>query len=189
MAPSIVPSLDDDPGTESNLTVSTSLASDVVNGYDLLVEGADGGLVQQQPEQTRPRAVFECAFRFLSCRYWSEDEEEWKTHCLSHFRGASPPHRVSCPLCNMTFSSEVPKLAWEDRMDHVAAHHRAHDMPGAGVGPDFELYQHLWRKGIITGAELKELVARHVLHQEPQSYSVIQGPTTEERRNRRRAHR
>ena len=147
LAESDVPSIARSFATERSSSVNTSRASDIPR-LRLLVDDDDGTLILDI------RPLFECAFWFLNCQYSSEDEDEWRTHCLFHLRGHPPPKSISCPLCTFTFSSEDPNLAWNVRSDHVAGHHRSAQSV-VHARPDFQLFQHLWRKRIVTDAELK----------------------------------
>jgi hypothetical protein len=152
--------------TPTETSISTSLASYFPPGVPLLEENPSlGGVLERTLHTTlQSPPIFECAFWFLNCSYASADEEEWKTHCLSHFRGEEPPRSVTCPLCDdFSFScgdskGETGWYAWEMRMQHVALHHHSR---GVGVRrtsrPEFKLYQHLWMKRLIDDQDLKEL--------------------------------
>lgn len=106
--------------------------------------------------QTPRAAPFECAFFFLSCGYSSDNFDEWKTHCMSHFRGNRPPKDISCPLCPFHGTFRDGYEAWDTRLNHVAQHHLSgHSL--AASRPDFDLYRFLWRKEIIGDVDHKEL--------------------------------
>ena len=125
---------------------------------------------------------FPCTFNFLNCTDSFADEEQWKTHCLSHFHLKPPPKSVLCPFCHdfeQTFND--PYAAWEARMHHIASHYRAgYALPRSR--PDFKLFRHLWQKNIISDADLKELEGNYYLQREPEAYVVT---THQERRNER----
>jgi len=167
-APSL--SLDGSTVPSSRYSVGTSLAS-AASGYPLL--DLETGFVVVSPS-----VKLECAFWFLGCGYSAEpdDTEEWKTHCLSHFRGSPPPRTVVCPLCGefegSTFNDGYE--AWDARMDHVAFHHD-NGYSLAASRPDFKLFQYLWKKKIISNAELKELKGNTHLSHPNRIYTVSSG--------------
>ena len=101
-APSLLYSFSDATPTETS--VSTCLASNFV-GVPLL-EDINGSVLQRPHIETKT-PIFECSFWFLSGSYISCDQEEWKTHCISHFRAEDPPKTVDCPLCeDFTYTSD-----------------------------------------------------------------------------------
>ncbi|PVI06688.1 hypothetical protein DM02DRAFT_496124, partial [Periconia macrospinosa] len=154
--------------TPTETSISTGLASQFT-GMPLLEEV--NGILERRPNPYR-RPIYECAFWFLSCSYASDDEEEWKTHCLSHFRGQEPPRSVQCPLCDEFHGTwEDGRTAWDARMEHIA---RAHTTMGETLKtsrPDFHLFTHLWQKRIIGDQDLKELKGgNHNLTRPPTNY-------------------
>ncbi|KAJ5133185.1 hypothetical protein N7526_004550 [Penicillium atrosanguineum] len=50
-------------------------------------------------EQTR---MYVCLFHMLDCHDSFDDESEWRTHVVSHFRTHPPPSTARCPLCPNT---------------------------------------------------------------------------------------
>ena len=125
---------------------------------------------------------FPCTFSFLKCAAEFADEEQWRTHCLSHFHLNPPPKSVLCPFChNFDQTFNDPYAAWEARMHHIASHYRA----GCALPrsrPDFDLFRYLWQKDIISHADLKELEGNFYLQKQPEAYVVT---THQERRNER----
>ncbi|KAF1929387.1 uncharacterized protein M421DRAFT_61023 [Didymella exigua CBS 183.55] len=151
--------------------VSTSIV-DQCAGYPLLDEGADGVLLLPDLEVNSPQ--YECAFWFLSCDFLSRDESEWKTHCLSHFRGKAPPRSVQCPLCDWCRSCDDDGLvAWSCRMQHLSDAHLIFGQTLRTSRPDFYLFEYLWQQRIIGEADLKELRGgNHNLNQAPANFVV-----------------
>ncbi|KAF2792055.1 hypothetical protein K505DRAFT_279517 [Melanomma pulvis-pyrius CBS 109.77] len=135
-------------------SISTGLASRF-SGVPLLEE--TDGILERRPNTTRTRAVYECAFWFLSCSYISYDQEEWRTHCISHFRGEEPPQSVQCPLCDQfNYTCNNGWTSWNYRMDHMSQHHLVGETLRTSR-PDFHLFQYLWQKRLIDDGDLKEL--------------------------------
>ena len=172
--------------TESS--VSTGIV-DQCAGYPLLVEDVDGVLLQPDLEVYTPD--FGCVFWFLNCEYISRDEEEWKTHCLSHFYGEDPPRSVSCPLCDWEISLDRGTEAWASKMQHLADKHFRYGQNLSASRPDFHLYTHLWQKRLIDDQDLKELKGgNHNLTREPSNFVRMYGPQSrrdrDERNGRRR---
>lgn len=159
--------------TPTETSISTGLASRF-SGVPLLEEN-NGVLEQRQNDIRSP--VFECCFWFLNCSYLSLDEEEWRTHCLSHFRGEEPPKSVKCPLCeDFEYTNLDGWHSWDRRMDHVAYHHSVLGETLRTSRPDFHLFQHLWQKRLIDDADLKELKGgNHNLTRQPNNFTVTNG--------------
>jgi len=175
------PSLLYSEATPTESSVSTGLASRL-SGFQLLEEV--DGVLELRPNLRSP--VYECAFWFLSCSYISQDREEWRTHCASHFRGEEPPKSVQCPLCGQFKATYGDgRDAWNARMEHVAWHHELGQTLKTSR-PDFHLFQHLWQKRLIDDADLKELKGgNHNLTRAPQPFVTTNGRG---RPGRREAH-
>lgn len=158
--------------TPTETSISTGLASHFT-GVPLLEE--NNGVLELPPRQARA-PLYECAFWFLSCRYISENRDEWLTHCESHFRGEEPPRTVQCPLCEWIATSSDGHMSWSARMQHLAT---AHTMLGQTLRtsrPDFELFHHLWRKRLIDDQDWKELAAgNHNLDRPPGNFVETNG--------------
>ncbi|KAF2636416.1 hypothetical protein P280DRAFT_363929, partial [Massarina eburnea CBS 473.64] len=142
-----------DATTHTETSISTGLASQL-SGVPLLEE--INGALERRPNQLR-QPLYECAFWFLSCSYISYDEEEWGTHCLSHFRGEEPPRSVQCPLCDFHGTCDDGWSAWKARMEHIARQHTTVGEMLKTSRPDFHLFHHLWQKRLIDDQDLKEL--------------------------------
>ncbi|KAF2464951.1 uncharacterized protein BDR25DRAFT_241489, partial [Lindgomyces ingoldianus] len=158
--------------TPTETSISTGLASHF-SGVPLLEEV--NGVLERRPNQLR-QPIFECSFWFLSCSYISHNQEEWRVHCLSHFRGEEPPKSVQCPLCeDFKYTSDNGWTSWNYRMDHVAYHHLlGHTLRTSR--PDFHLFQHLWQKRLIDDQDLKELKGgNHNLTRPPSNFTVTNG--------------
>lgn len=159
--------------TPTETSISTGLASHF-HGVPLLEE-ENGVLVRQQ--LNNPRPIFECAFWFLNCSYISEDEEEWTTHCLSHFRGEEPPKSIRCPLCDFQGTWDDGSTAWHARMEHIAVSHAMRGETLRTSRPDFHLFQHLWQKRLIDDQDLKELKGgNHNLTRTPSNFTTTNAP-------------
>ncbi|ORY12222.1 hypothetical protein BCR34DRAFT_305164 [Clohesyomyces aquaticus] len=138
--------------TPTEPSVATGLASHF-SGVPLL-EDVDG--VLQQKDSVTATTPFECSFWFLDCCYCSHDHNDWRTHCLSHFRGEELPRTVLCPLCEYVHTSDDGWTAWDYRQCHVASHH-LNGQTLKTSRPDFALHLHLWQLRLIDDEELKEL--------------------------------
>ncbi|KAF2741159.1 hypothetical protein EJ04DRAFT_518332 [Polyplosphaeria fusca] len=158
--------------TPTETSISTGLASRL-SGVPLLEDV--NGVLEWRPNQVR-QPVFECSFWFLGCSYISTDQEEWRTHCLSHFRGEEPPKSVQCPLCeDFRHTYDNGWTAWHYRMEHVAYHHQM-GVTLRASRPDFHLFQHLWQKRLIDDQDLKELKGgNHNLTRPPSNFTVTNG--------------
>ncbi|KAK7544006.1 uncharacterized protein J3D65DRAFT_608184 [Phyllosticta citribraziliensis] len=184
----VVPSLDYDASSVAESSVNT-FKSGQGPANRVLEEGHDGVLQVPSASSassphnttathTTPNAItYDCAFSFLGCRYYAPApapaaaaaspaataaaEAEWKTHVLSHFHTHSPPRKVSCPLCDWGFEhASDGSRAWDVRMNHVAAHHRAGQrlsLSSDGAWVDSNLFRYLWQKRIISDAEYQDL--------------------------------
>ena len=103
-----------------------------------------------------PRArpvLLECPFNFLSCYERFESYASWHRHSLTHFSGVEPPHRNKCCFCDAKFSAGTGEESWQQRLEHVAMHHRlGHSLAHARI--DFDLYKYLWGKQLVSTADL-----------------------------------
>lgn len=171
--------------TPTETSISTGLASHF-SGVPLLEEV--NGVLERRPNQCRA-PVYECVFWFLSCTYIACDEDEWKTHCLSHFRGEEPPKSVQCPLCEFQGTWDNGWTAWNARMEHIAC---CHTMLGETLKtsrPDFHLFSHLWQKRLIDDQDLKELKGgNHNLARPPSNFTVTNGRRERDGRRQRSQH-
>ncbi|KAF1917078.1 hypothetical protein BDU57DRAFT_401974, partial [Ampelomyces quisqualis] len=140
--------------TPTETSISTGLAHHLAVGVPLL-EDNNGVLELPQPQTRTP--VFECAFWFLGCGYISRNQDEWTTHCESHFRGEDPPQSVQCPLCEWHVTLEDGGESWNARMHHVACEHTMLGQTLRTSRPDFGLFHHLWCKRLIDDQDYKEL--------------------------------
>jgi hypothetical protein len=169
--------------TPTETSISTGLANHL-SGVPLL---EDHNGVLELPATQIQTPVYECAFWFLSCGYISRNQEEWITHCESHFRGEEPPQTVQCPLCEWTASSHDGRISWNSRMQHVA---REHTMLGHTLRtsrPDFDLFRHLWRRRLIDDQDYKELSGgNHNLGRLPGNFVQTNGRGARRERDERR---
>ncbi|KZM19199.1 hypothetical protein ST47_g9663 [Ascochyta rabiei] len=158
--------------TSTDSSVCTGVADQIL-GFSLLEE-VGGVLVQPFSEVEAP--VYECVFWFLNCHYLTQDRNEWKTHCLSHFHGEDPPRSVMCPLCGWETSRSHGSEAWGLRMHHLADGHFAFGQNLRTSRPDFHLFHHLWQKRLIGDQDLKELKGgNHNLTHAPSNFVTTQG--------------
>ncbi|KAF2655742.1 hypothetical protein K491DRAFT_746400, partial [Lophiostoma macrostomum CBS 122681] len=139
------------PTTETS--ISTRLTS-LFSGVPLLEDSNEVIIARPKPKR---QPGHECTFWFLACPYVSIDFEEWKTHCLSHFRGEEPPKSVQCPLCDdFKLTADNGWVSWDYRQDHLADHCLGGQSLRSGR-PDFHLFQHMWQTRLIDDRDLKEL--------------------------------
>ena len=171
--------------TPTETSISTGLASHL-SGMPLLEDV--NGVLERRPNQRRT-PVYECAFWFLSCTYISDIEEEWKTHCLSHFRGEEPPRSVQCPLCEFQETWNDGWAAWNARMEHIASYHAMLGETLKTSRPDFLLFSHLWQKRLIDDQDLKELKGgNHNLVRLQSNYTTTNGRRERDSRRQRSQH-
>jgi hypothetical protein len=168
------PSIRDDDGeteaTESEISISTGLASHF-SGVPLLEE--THGVLEISRAQVRP-PLFECAFWFLNCGYVSQNKDEWKIHCESHFRGEEPPQSAQCPLCDWTYSSTSNGwVAWDQRMEHLAFQHNMRGQTLRTSRPDFELFRYLWNRRLIDYGDFKELTSGNYFLSRPPTETPV----------------
>jgi hypothetical protein len=101
-----------------------------------------------------------CLFDFLGCSDTFTDIVSWNEHCKSHFRGKALPRQLRCLYlsCTWTILRQEGEDAWNGRMEHI---YRDHDILSQSEelckGPDVQMFQYLWRLGIINDAQLEEL--------------------------------
>lgn len=100
--------------------------------------------------------ILECPFNLLSCFRTFSSRADWISHSLAHFGNVEPPRANVCCFCSATFTPSTGIRSWTDRMIHVSFHHKlGHTL--ASARPDFELFTHLWKHRLITGAEYRIL--------------------------------
>ena len=137
----------------SGHTLRTSLAESFFQP-NILDEGPEGAL---EVTTRTPAGRLACSFGFLACEFRSNDLGEWDTHCQSHFHGDLPV-TADCPFrCDWSRTAASGQEAWDARIIHVVSQHRSDEAIDANRRPDGALLQHLWRKGIIDDAQMKEL--------------------------------
>ena len=105
-----------------------------------------------------------CCFYFLNCHLQFSDFEEWKAHCLSHFRSAKLPTIVQCPYCDSLTSQRFASgsAAWAARLHCIATH----NLDGYGTEharPDFGLFKYLWQHKIVDDVEFQKLMTNHTI--------------------------
>src|SRR5258706_12930085 len=88
----------------------------------------------------------------IGCLIEEGDENNWKTHNLSHFGAQGPPTKSMCIFCDASFQDEVPLQGFTRRMTHIADHFAAGCILD-NSRPDFFVIQHLWKKGCINEAD------------------------------------
>ncbi|MCJ1371194.1 hypothetical protein MMC20_002409 [Loxospora ochrophaea] len=151
-------------GISSAASTITSIQSSIgvraLGAARMLEAGEDGAL--EIPFSHRPSNLV-CPFNFLSCILQFSDYEEWLQHSMSHFGQAGPPRQSQCCFCDAKFHSEDRIECWKSRMEHVAVHLKLDYKPKASQ-PDFELYDYLWVKRLITPTQFKELKEGKILH-------------------------
>ncbi|KAF2433136.1 hypothetical protein EJ08DRAFT_90159 [Tothia fuscella] len=132
---------------------------------------------------------YPCLFFFLNCSSHTRDKETWKTHCLTHFRGRSPPKTPTCPLCDVQFDHPDIHTRWNDKMEHIADHLCRGDTLASGR-PDFALFKYLWAQRLISDTDYQELMGNyHLSVKTPNHCTVIEGQWRQNRITRRGASR
>jgi hypothetical protein len=167
----------------------TSVSTDLVSqlpGVPLL-EDNDGVLELSRDHMPTTTPVFECVFWFLNCGNISRNQEEWTTHCESHFHGEEPPQTAQCPLCDWTITSSRGWDSWAARMQHLACNHLMLGQMLRMSRPDLNLFHHLWQRRLIDDQDYKELLGGyHTLPQPPADYVQTNGRVRRREREERR---
>jgi hypothetical protein len=153
-----VPHLTRGPSTVSSIRSSadTSAASVLDGGYVLSVQ--DDGILTLPERVMLPNADLLCPFQILDCEDIFSDIREFKTHVFSHFRGHPAPTTAGCFLCDETFhqtDTDLPALAWNKMLSHLANDHYRQGQRSATIRTDFYLMKWMYSKRIITDAQFK----------------------------------
>ncbi|OQO09120.1 hypothetical protein B0A48_06011 [Cryoendolithus antarcticus] len=100
-----------------------------------------------------------CLFDFLGCAKVSKSMARWNDHSKSHLKNQSPPTEMKCPVraCGQTFQAEDGEVTWSDRWSHIKNSHDLEEMADMPSSLDAAMIQHLYNKGIIDRAGMKEL--------------------------------
>lgn len=138
----------------SDKSISTGFASGL-DGNRLLEEDENG--ILGLPQTFREYCDYPCIFFALDCDKTYEHVDDWKTHVLSHFRTQPTPTKARCPLCGCTFADSRPREAWHSMLDHLAQGHFQHGHSLATSRFDYDLFQYLFAKRIISDAQFKAL--------------------------------
>ena len=148
----------------------------------VLLEEGPGGALEVPAGRTEGRLA--CSFSFLDCDFRSDDLGEWDTHCQSHLYGHLPL-TVHCPFsCDWNKTATAGREAWQARIIHIVSEHRGDGAVDTDRRPESSLIQHLWRKGIIDDAQLKELRSKGRLTG-PQIFMRTAGSARDRRTDRR----
>ncbi|KAK3117742.1 hypothetical protein LTR53_000552 [Teratosphaeriaceae sp. CCFEE 6253] len=172
------PSLGSYPTVSSTSSISTADADLILPQTLDLLDDVDGVLVQQLP-------VLQCPYSILDCAFTSTDLDQWDIHGLAHFRGQLPK-TWPCPFegCSKSFEAEKSEQAWSSRRVHLHSH-RVADRVVIPVDCRHAHVDHLWRVGIISKAEFKELKQHGKLEAGSAPYLASAGNASEERRRQR----
>jgi hypothetical protein len=169
--------------TPTETSISTGLANHLSSGAIIL---EDNNGVLEVPRTQIPTPLYECAFWFLSCPYISANQEEWMTHCESHFRGEDPPQSVQCPLCDWAVTSEDGRASWHMRMQHLAYDHTMLGQTLRTSRPDFSLFHFLFKRRLIDDEDYKELLGgNHNLTRPPGNFVETNGRSRRREREER----
>jgi hypothetical protein len=138
---------------------------------------------QQAMLQVRTDAVgvhsYSCIFWFLPCEITLNHQEEWTSHCKSHFGSIEPPQSARCQFCPWPNSESRD---WFAVMEHMACTHDVvvADMKNSRLPSQWYLY--LWQKRLIIDQVYKDLLAGTCDPNKPQSNF---SQTNDRRRDRR----
>ena len=135
------------------------------NSLRVIAEDDEGSLVNF-PALRFPRVhVLPCPFDPLQCprAFQRGQVDEWITHSLEHFvtegprgQAVEPPTSNPCPFCEATFYHPSGITSWNQRMRHVADHHRiGHTLSHAR--PDFALYRYMWQRRVIDSEAYRHI--------------------------------
>lgn len=140
------------PALSSTASSRSSAGSDASYGgggstNNWLLEEREGAL---QIPSSPPAVPLECPFYFLHCYDVFSDFQEWYSHSLTHFESVGPPCTNKCCFCYMPFFDSNGRHSWKQRLVHIASiHHRVgHRL--AAAQPDFDLFEYLWSKRLIS---------------------------------------
>jgi hypothetical protein len=124
---------------------------------------------------------FSCPYEALGCPFTTDELGGLEEHCKAHFRGKLP-RETDCPLgCGWKSTAKNGVDAWNDREAHLGVPHWPFNkvMTLAGTHKHFE---HMWRIGILSAAQLKEL--RQSGHLSSQAAPYLESERTARRRGR-----
>jgi hypothetical protein len=168
--------------TSTNESIALSEGHQSVNGVMLMEP--DGPEIATEPEV--PQISLPCIFSFLDCevKHNADDEEAWKTHCLSHFRGHVPPRSADCCMCDAAWEQEDGYQCWNTKLDHIASHYRQGTYERRSR-PDFKLFNFLWRGNIISTDLYQDLKGGSTVKSaHATAHSITNKPRTDERTRR-----
>lgn len=160
-------------GTVGSLAETPALAEASSSSWNTAAQAVDG--------VDGPASMYVCLFHMLDCHDSFDEEGQWRTHVLSHFRTHPPPSTARCPLCTEKFvdgdsdsmtpverivedkadllentdDNEPP--AWDRMLDHVATEHYQYGQTLAGSRADFELMRYLYGRRVISDAQFKAM--------------------------------
>ena len=144
-------------GSRKTGSVSTSYGVKKVRVRTLELDHE--GALQIAPLRDGP--IYECPFDRLDCQVRFTNYDDWCNHSLTHFGGVAPPKTNRCCFCEQRFHDSTGWRSWTRRMEHTELHHRlGHTL--AISRPDFELYGHLLKNGVINSDKWDTLVGRSV---------------------------
>ncbi|KAK6431877.1 hypothetical protein LTR95_011957 [Oleoguttula sp. CCFEE 5521] len=145
-----------DMGTISESPIESLEADLAVQEGGLDDEGQviDYGLVPSQVS-----AGIKCLFDFLGCDKVSQSLARWNEHSKTHFKSHSPPTEMKCPVreCAQTFQADDGEVTWSNRWSHIQISHDLEEMAERSSSLDVAMVQHLYNKGIVDRADVKEL--------------------------------
>lgn len=167
----------------SDTTVRTSEADPVIKP-GLLPEDEYGILGAPFPAAPQS-AELKCIFEPLRCDYTSNDVEEWRIHCTSHFRGQKLPRRVLCGVCEWSHSVATGDDAWTARLEHLIDCHRYQHGLQYHIRRDELLYEHLFNVRLISNAQYQALVRHGCLDGSEAPFVMTQGLSADRRREGR----
>jgi hypothetical protein len=187
-APSVktMPSMKTMPSVKTTPSVSSVPALrngvSVLSSYESIDEEPIQGtpLLNSDGDELDPPKL-SCCFWFLDCHVKYTEEDQWKEHCLTHFRGKLPPKVSVCLFCSLKFESTNSNHSWAMRMDHIARYHRFGFNLRIARQPDYDLFTYLWKQKIICEADYQELMTNYRLSRPPQHFVAHGGRVREDR--------
>jgi len=180
--PSAVPSLSSGSTSATSCQFSgTGMAARIGRNHYLEDDGT-GNLVVPSASRLQAQFTYQCIFHTLKCEERFEVAVPWKTHVLSHFRSIPLPLVARCPFCPTDYSDPHQGKAWNDLLDHVAAHFKR----GATLSnshTDFELMKFLYTSRVITADQFRNV--QRLSSDEP-AYALYNPRREQRERGRRR---
>ncbi|KAG8627350.1 hypothetical protein KVT40_004833 [Elsinoe batatas] len=166
------------PDSDSMPSLDLSIASrteDSVSTGDIRAENMRQTALAQAGPPSDPTLHMQCPFYFLDCSMHFTKYSDWKDHCNSHLKRASPPTSMSCAHCQTS-------APWDHHLAHLWRGHKGYHNLSA-IPFDKRLLMTLLKKRIIDVSEYQILLNDGKLeHRKGAPLALMHNPAQELRR-------